>query len=402
MTTPTITLYPDTLPAKGQANDAFDVNVNSFLNWLTLTNGPELQGLVTYTNDVANTVLATALAGNLPTLTGKAGNYIRANAAENGGEFRTPSQVKADIGLSGITNNSTSTAVTISSGGFVGINTITPDSRLDIDTGSASATAVTLQAAAATSAKLQLGLGMFSAGFPTVLGTANGLDLGTSASAPIRLFTNSVEVARIAGNALTVGGNSLTPSSGNVQNQISITGAGSIEASRESFAAVDVNRRLTDGPVVLLRKGGIQVGSISVTAVGTTYNTSSDPRLKQNITPIQGASDIVMALNPVTYTFKADGSWMDGFLTNEVQTLLPSAVTGKPDAMMDEEYEVSPAVLDEEGAVITEAVTGTRSVPDYQGLDYSRLTPILTSALQEALAKIEALTARITALEGAA
>jgi hypothetical protein len=105
MTTPTITLYPDTLPAKGQANDAFDVNVNSFLNWLTLTNGPELQGLVTYTNDVANTVLATALAGDLPALTGKAGDYIRANAAEDGGEFRTTSQVRSDILSSGEISN---------------------------------------------------------------------------------------------------------------------------------------------------------------------------------------------------------------------------------------------------------------------------------------------------------
>jgi len=98
MTTPTITLYPDTLPAKEQANAAFDTNIDNFMNWLTLTNGPELQTMITYTNDVADSVLATALAGDLPPLTGKAGDYIRANAAEDGGEFRTPAQVLADIG----------------------------------------------------------------------------------------------------------------------------------------------------------------------------------------------------------------------------------------------------------------------------------------------------------------
>lgn len=97
MTTPTITLYPDTLPAKEQANAAFDTNVDNFMNWLTATNGPELQTMITYTQDVADNVLATALAGNLPPLTGKAGDYIRANAAEDGGEFRTPAQVLADI-----------------------------------------------------------------------------------------------------------------------------------------------------------------------------------------------------------------------------------------------------------------------------------------------------------------
>jgi hypothetical protein len=119
MTTPVITLYPDILPAKGQANDAFDANVNSFLNWLTLTNGPELQGLVVYTNDVANTVLATALAGNLPPLTGKSGNYIRANAAENGGEFRTPVQVASDIGF-GPSASPTLTNLTLTGGVFIG------------------------------------------------------------------------------------------------------------------------------------------------------------------------------------------------------------------------------------------------------------------------------------------
>jgi hypothetical protein len=98
MTTPTITLYPDTLPAKGQANAAFDTNVDNFLTWLTATNGPELAAMVTWTQGVADNVLATALAGDLPPLTGKALNYIRANAAEDGGEFRTPAEVLSDIG----------------------------------------------------------------------------------------------------------------------------------------------------------------------------------------------------------------------------------------------------------------------------------------------------------------
>jgi len=97
MTTPTITLYPDTLPAKEQANAAFDTNVDNFMDWLTLTNGPELQTMITYTQDVADNVLATALAGDLPALTGKAGDYIRANAAEDGGEFRTPQELAGDL-----------------------------------------------------------------------------------------------------------------------------------------------------------------------------------------------------------------------------------------------------------------------------------------------------------------
>ena len=70
-------------------------------------------------------------------------------------------------------------------------------------------------------------------------------------------------------------------------------------------------------------------------------------------------------------------------------------------AMREEEYEVTPAVLDEDGNVVTEAVMGTRQVPDYQGIDQSKLVPLLTAALQEAIAKIETLEQRIITLENA-
>jgi hypothetical protein len=98
MTTPTITLYPDTLPAKGQANAPFDTNVDNFLSWLTATNGPELATFITWTVGVRDTVLATALAGDLPPLTGEATKFLRVNAAEDGAEFRTPAEVLGDIG----------------------------------------------------------------------------------------------------------------------------------------------------------------------------------------------------------------------------------------------------------------------------------------------------------------
>ena len=68
--------------------------------------------------------------------------------------------------------------------------------------------------------------------------------------------------------------------------------------------------------------------------------------------------------------------------------------------MRDEEYEVSPAELDDDGNVTKEAVMGTRSVPDYHGIDQSKITPLLTKALIEAVEKIEALEARIAVLEG--
>ena len=99
-------------------------------------------------------------------------------------------------------------------------------------------------------------------------------------------------------------------------------------------------------------------------------------------------------LNPVNFEWIADGTRVDGFLAHEAQAVVPEAVTGAKDAMRDEEYEVTPAVLDDNGNITTEAVMGTRSVPDYQGIDQSKLVPLLVATIKE-------LEARITALENA-
>ena len=147
----------------------------------------------------------------------------------------------------------------------------------------------------------------------------------------------------------------------------------------------------------------------SITQNGTTgvaYNTSSDYRLKENVVPMTGSIDRVKALKPSRFNFIADAdTTVDGFLAHEAQAVVPECVTGTKDAMKDEEYEVTAAieeVRDEDGNITTEAVEavmGTRSVPDMQGIDQSKLVPLLTAALQEAITKIESLTARIAALE---
>jgi len=149
------------------------------------------------------------------------------------------------------------------------------------------------------------------------------------------------------------------------------------------------------------------VGSITSTGTATAYNTTSDYRLKEDDVPMTGATERVKALRPINFAWKLDGSRVDGFFAHELAEVVPEAATGTKDAMRDEEYEVTPAVeevRDEDDNIITEAaaaVMGTRSVPDYQGIDQSKLVPLLTAALQEAIAKIEALTARLEALEGA-
>jgi len=147
-------------------------------------------------------------------------------------------------------------------------------------------------------------------------------------------------------------------------------------------------------------------GTISHSGTSVAYNTSSDYRLKENVVPMTGSIDRLKALNPSRFNFIADpDTTVDGFLAHEAQEVVPEAVSGDKDAMTTEEYEVTPAVeatYDEDGNELTpavEAVMGEREVPDMQGIDQAKLVPLLTSALQEAVEKIEALEARVTQLE---
>ena len=165
---------------------------------------------------------------------------------------------------------------------------------------------------------------------------------------------------------------------------------------------------------VCFSNGYGKVGSITTSGTSTAYNTSSDYRLKENVTDVTDGITRVKQLAPKRFNFIVDpDTTVDGFIAHEAQTVVPEAVTGTQDAMRDEEYEVTPAVeatFDEDGNVLTEAVDavmGTRTVPDYQGIDQSKLVPLLTAALQEAIAKIETLEtemtsvkARLDALEG--
>ena len=116
-------------------------------------------------------------------------------------------------------------------------------------------------------------------------------------------------------------------------------------------------------------------GSINTNGTTTTYSTTSDYRLKENIAPMTGALDKVAALKPVTYTWKQTGSADEGFIAHELQEVCPSAVTGEKDA------------VDENGN------------PVYQGIDTSFLVATLTAAIQEQQAIITALQADVEALK---
>ena len=170
---------------------------------------------------------------------------------------------------------------------------------------------------------------------------------------------------------------------------IGVRGIGSSDSGYTTIPAADHNYYAG----FFLNSSGTGVGNIFVTGSSTAYNTSSDYRLKEDDVPMTGATERVKALRPINFAWKVDGSRVDGFFAHELAEVVPEAATGTKDAMMDEEYEVSPAVLDDEGNETTAAVMGTRSVPDMQGIDQSKLVPLLTATIQELIARIEALEA---------
>ena len=295
----------------------------------------------------------------------------------------------------GIDDNAATTAVTIDASGNVGIGTSSPASPLHIyattypeirltntTTGSTASDGVSIQVAGTTK---HLYIWNHETA-DTIFGTSNTERMRIDASGNLLVGTTSQLGAVTARAVFSSGSNLLALQAGNGNVGAYMTNA-SGTGNWQPFSFCNNGTSFS------------QIGSITTTASATAYNTSSDYRLKTDAQPMTGASARVQALNPVNFAWKVDGSRVDGFLAHEAQEVVPEAVTGTKDAMRDEEYEVTSAVLDDNGNVVTEAVMGTRSVPDYQGIDQSKIVPLLTAALQEALQRIEALEARITALE---
>ena len=127
----------------------------------------------------------------------------------------------------------------------------------------------------------------------------------------------------------------------------------------------------TDARLMQFAIAGSTKGSVQVTSSGTTYNTTSDRRLKTDIQPIANGTEKLMAMNPVSHRWKLDpdGDAVHGFIAQEMQEIVPEAVSGDPDG------------------------------EEMMSMDYGRITPVLVAALQDAHKKIEALEERLAELE---
>ena len=238
--------------------------------------------------------------------------------------------------------------------GNVGIGTSSPAAKLDVSGGS-------------------LRINEDGAGTKVINVRSNYAGLGPAINVttndPLLFLTNNTERARIdsSGNLL-VGTTVSNPTSGVQLGSISALGAG----NGITCAATGT----TSNYAAAFKNGNGYVGAIITNGSSTSYNTSSDYRLKEAITPMTGALVKVVALKPVTYKWKVDGSNGQGFIAHELAEVEPGCVTGEKDA------------VDAEGN------------PIYQGIDTSFLVATLTAAIQEQQAIITALTARVSALEG--
>jgi hypothetical protein len=132
--------------------------------------------------------------------------------------------------------------------------------------------------------------------------------------------------------------------------------------------------------------GGTVRGKITSSHYATQYSTSSDYRLKEDIQPIANATERLLAIKAVNFKWINGQQRSDGFIAHELQEHLPEAVTGEKDATT----EVTETIVADDGTE-TEVTT---TVPEMQGIDQSKLVPLLVKTIQE-------LEARISALENA-
>jgi hypothetical protein len=203
-------------------------------------------------------------------------------------------------------------------------------------------------------------------------------NIKTDAAIPIIFVTNSGEAARISSS----------------QNfSIGASDSGSAWATSKLYVNGGYAQfKHTDNPILVWNpttagtRGLIQfattvgstrtdVGNINTNGTTTTYGTSSDYRLKENIVPMTGALAKIAALKPVTYKWKIDGSEGQGFIAHELQEVVPDCVTGEKDA------------VDADGN------------PVHQSIDSSFLIATLTAAIQELKVIVDAQTVEIAALK---
>jgi hypothetical protein len=206
--------------------------------------------------------------------------------------------------------------------------------------------------------------------------------------------TTPVEQARIDGSDLLIGKASIAIGTAGLElhgatGAIDVTHAASTSSTAGN---VRLNRLASADAEVFVEflRSGVRVGRIEQTGTtGATLTSGSDRRMKTIVGPITDAVERIRAMNPVRVTWNGDAGRgeTDAFIADEMQAIVPEAVSGEPDA-------VAGPPLDE-----NDPPEGT---PIMQGMSYDKLVTVTIAALQDAFDEIDTLKARIDALEGAA
>lgn len=214
--------------------------------------------------------------------------------------------------------------------------------------------------------------------------------IGVSASNPLTFQTADTERMRLHGGGdLTV---ATTTAIGSMYNGVSGIGFGyssggygaCVRGGTNTPFYVSTNSQGAGGFIEFAQNGATR-GNITYTGSATSYNASSDYRLKENAAPIQNALSKIDSLNPINFDWIESGDNSDGFLAHEIQAVLPYTVTGTKDEVYTDE---------------NSGEEKTNGQPKYQVMDYAKLTPLLVKAVQEQQTIIDDLKSRIETLEG--
>lgn len=268
----------------------------------------------------------------------------------------------------------------ITSAGYVGVGTATPTCSLDVIGG----------ICARGGAPGMLGANNNGYAFSSGSGD-NDSGMFSTGDGLLDFYNNSVATMRINGTGNV--GIGVTALSGSRLRVLKDNSANYSDAAIELMANTgDVVLGFhavsnTASCIVHPRTGGVRLAFVNgergayIPIEANAFTVMSDYRLKENVTSLGGAIARVSALQPKRFNFIEDsmmyqgGITVDGFIAHEVKAVVPEAVTGEKDAVSNE------------------------GAPVYQGIDQAKLVPLLTAALQEAIAKIAALEARVAALE---
>jgi hypothetical protein len=196
----------------------------------------------------------------------------------------------------------------------------------------------------------------------------NAVEFYTAGPQPLIIGTNATERMRITSEGYVLVGSDTIPGAGTTTIGCSLGTEGFITAQRA--ATVGFFGRNNNGELFAFYRGATQVGNISVTTVLTTYNTTSDYRLKEDLQEFNGLEKL-QAIKVYNYKWKSEDIRMDGVLAHELAEVLPYAVSGEKDG------------VDEDGKEIM------------QGVDYSKIVPVLIKAIQELKTEIDSLKNQI-------